>query len=161
LSGSLCVENSALQTSSDKFLYTCFTTVSKEMTQEGCSTPPAGQIAPPNTPDQPSLHVPTLIRSDDKPGLGVMSGGEKQDSGTWQEKLQGKAPGFHTARSLTSMLTSAEKCREVHINPPIYEIFSDKRGKQVVARVLASQLNERFQVAARLGLVKSLSPANV
>jgi hypothetical protein len=74
-----------------------------------------------------------------------MSGGEKQASSTWQEKLQRKAPSFCSARPLTSMLTSVEKCREGHINLPIYKTFSDRRGKQVVARVFASQLMNGFR----------------
>jgi hypothetical protein len=45
-------------------------------------------------PDSQSSRVPALGRSDDKPGLGVMCGGKEQAQQTWQEKLQGKAPGW-------------------------------------------------------------------
>jgi hypothetical protein len=64
-------------------------------------------------------------------------------------------------RPLAWLLTSAEKCREVQINPPVYETFSDRRGMQVIAHAFRILANERFQVAVRLGLVELPSPANV
>jgi hypothetical protein len=36
---------------------------------------------------QSSLRVQALGRSDDKPGIGIMCGGEEQAQHTWQEKL--------------------------------------------------------------------------
>jgi hypothetical protein len=134
----LCVLAIQLFETSLNNSYTPVSTTSKEITQQDPSSVRPGEIAPPNSPVQSPSRVPT------KPGLGVMSGGEKQASSTWQEKLKRKAPGFCSARPLASMLTSIEKCREVHINPPIYETFSDRRGKQVVTRVFCIAANERF-----------------
>jgi len=62
---------------------------------------------------------------------------------------------------LARLLTSAVKCYEVQISLPVYKIFSDKRGKQSGSSCLRIAANKKFQVAARLGLVVSPSPAYV
>jgi hypothetical protein len=57
------------------------------------------------------------------------------------------------------MLISVEKCRDAQINPPVYETFSDRRGKEVCS-LPRGAADEYFQVAARLGPVESPFLAN-